>query len=172
VNMTHDVAQSQARKKAGKVIDLRWLVWIIAFVSMISLITASAKLGAEMARQRLPEKNGTTDSATRPEIVTLGLGDSPIFLADSPETVRRFFSEHPTATSRSGADLNGWDIRRLQSKVQIAILGTEAEAVEVRISSGAIAGTAYWVHHSQLPDTGVFDPIISPIPGAASQLKK
>ena len=45
------------------------------------------------------------------------------------------------------------------------ILGTEAEAVEVRIASGAIAGTVYWIHHSQLPDTEDFDPIISPIPG-------
>ena len=44
------------------------------------------------------------------------------------------------------------------------ILGTEAEAVEVRVASGAIAGTVYWVHHSQLPDTEDFDPIISPIP--------
>ena len=172
MTMTRDTLPSQPRKKASKIIDLRWLVWIIAFVSMISLITASAKLGAEMARQRLPEKAGTADSITRPELVTLGLANSPIFLADSPETVRRFFSDHPTASSRSSAELNGWDIRKLQSNVQIAILGTEAEAVEVRISSGAIAGTTYWVHHSQLPDTEVFDPIISPIPGAASQLEK
>ena len=166
-----DELPSQPHKRGSKTVNLKWLVFVIAFVSMISLITASAKLGAEMARQRLPEKAGTVESTTLSEFVTLGLANSPIFLADSPETVRRFFSEHPTITSRSSANLNGWDIRRLQSNVEIAILETEAEAVKVRISSGAIAGTIYWIHHSQLPDTEVFDPIISPIPKEDSRLE-
>jgi hypothetical protein len=167
-----NVLPSRPHKRDSKTVDLKWLVFLIASVSMISLITASAKFGSEMARQRLPEKSRTAEPQFRSEFVTLGSSDSPIFLANSPETVRRFFSEHPTTTARSGANLNGWDIRRLQSNVEIAILGTEAEAVEVRISSGAIAGTVYWVHHSQLPDTEVFDPIISPIPKEISQPEK
>ena len=118
----------------------------------------------EMARNRLPEKP-ETPSGEETTIVTLGASDAPIFLADTPETLRRFFSDHPTGNSRASADLTGLGIRRLQSSVDIVILGTEAEAVEVRIASGAIAGTVYWIHHSQLPDTEDFDPIISPIPG-------
>ncbi|MDP4585541.1 MAG: hypothetical protein NWT04_16630 [Verrucomicrobiales bacterium] len=44
-------------------------------------------------------------------------------------------------------------------------LRAEADAVEVKISSGAIAGVVYWIHNTQLPDPSSFDPIISPLPG-------
>lgn len=159
-----DRLHTQRRKKTNKGVNLRWLAYLAAACVIIVLIISSGRLGMEMARNRLPEKP-ETPSGEETTIVTLGASDAPIFLADTPETLRRFFSDHPTGNSRSSADLTGLGIRRLQSSVDIVILGTEAEAVEVRVASGAIAGTVYWIHHSQLPDTEDFDPIISPIPG-------
>ena len=159
-----DRIHTQRRRKTNKGVNLRWLAYLAAACVIVVLIISSGRLGMEMARNRLPEKP-ETPSGEETTIVTLGASDAPIFLADTPETLRRFFSDHPTGNSRSSADLTGLGIRRLQSSVDIVILGTEAEAVEVRIASGAIAGTVYWIHHSQLPDTEDFDPIISPIPG-------
>ncbi len=159
-----DRLHTQRRKKTNRGVNLRWLAYLAAACVIVVLIISSGRLGMEMARNRLPEKP-ETPSGEETTIVTLGASDAPIFLADTPETLRRFFSDHPTGNSRSSADLTGLGIRRLQSSVDIVILGTEAEAVEVRIASGAIAGTVYWIHHSQLPDTEDFDPIISPIPG-------
>ncbi len=159
-----DRLHTQRRKKTNKGVNLRWLAYLAAACVIVVLIISSGRLGMEMARNRLPEKP-ETPSGEETTIVTLGASDAPIFLADTPETLRRFFSDHPTGNSRSSADLTGLGIRRLQSSVDIVILGTEAEAVEVRVASGAIAGTVYWIHHSQLPDTEDFDPIISPIPG-------
>ena len=40
----------------------------------------------------------------------------------------------------------------------------EADAVQVEVFSGAIAGAVYWIHYTQLPDPSSFDPIISPLP--------
>ena len=159
-----DRIHTQRRRKTNRGVNLRWLAYLAAACVIVVLIISSGRLGMEMARNRLPEKP-ETPSGEETTIVTLGASDAPIFLADTPETLRRFFSDHPTGNSRSSADLTGLGIRRLQSSVDIVILGTEAEAVEVRIASGAIAGTVYWIHHSQLPDTEDFDPIISPIPG-------
>ena len=159
-----DRLHTQRRKKTNRGVNLRWLAYLAAACVIVVLIISSGRLGMEMARNRLPEKP-ETPSGEETTIVTLGASDAPIFLADTPETLRRFFSDHPTGNSRSSADLTGLGIRRLQSSVDIVILGTEAEAVEVRVASGAIAGTLYWIHHSQLPDTEDFDPIISPIPG-------
>lgn len=155
---------TQRRKKSSKGVDLRWLAYLAAAGIAVFLIISSGRLGMEMAWNRLPEKP-KAPSGEETTIVMPGSGNAPIFLADTPETLRRFFSDHPTENSRSSADLTGLGIRRLQSNVDIVILGTEAEAVEVRVASDAIAGTVYWVHHSQLPDIEDFDPIISPIPG-------
>ena len=155
---------TQRREKSSKGVDLRWLAYLTAAGIAVFLIISSGRLGMEMARSRLPEKP-EAPSGEETTIVMQGSGNAPIFLADTPETLRRFFSDHPTGNSRYSADLTGLGIRRLQSNVEIVILGTEAEAVEVRVASGAIAGTVYWVHHNQLPDTEDFDPIISPIPG-------
>ena len=123
---------TQRREKSSKGVDLRWLAYLTAAGIAVFLIISSGRLGMEMARNRLPEKP-EAPSGEETTIVMQGSGNAPIFLADTPETLRRFFSDHPTGNSRYSADLTGLGIRRLQSNVEIVILGTEAEAVEVRV---------------------------------------
>ena len=60
-------------------------------------------------------------------------------------------------------------IRRLQDSLELTPLRTEADAVEVKVASGAISGAVYWIHHTQLPQQATLDPIISPVPGAILQ---
>jgi hypothetical protein len=66
------------------------------------------------------------------------------------------------------ANLTGLGIRRLQDSIDLTLLRNEADAIEVKVASGAIAGSVYWIHHSQLPAPAGFDPIISPVPGAVT----
>ena len=90
-----DRIHTQRRRKTNKGVNLRWLAYLAATCVIVVLIISSGRLGMEMARNRLPEKP-ETPSGEETTIVTLGASDAPIFLADTPETLRRFFSDHPT----------------------------------------------------------------------------
>ncbi len=128
----------------------------------------SGRLGVEMARNRLPG-GGKEAAFPANEALTVGKSGDPLYLANSPEALRRFFAAHPTPEERVAADLSGLGIRRLQDAMELTTLRAEADAVEVSVNSGAIAGAVYWIHHSQLPPPSSFDPIISPLPETASQ---
>lgn len=135
---------------------------ILVAVAFVGAVYFSGRLGVEMARDRLP---GSESSSIPAEAdLTLGNSGDPIYLAESPEILRRFFSDHPTPEQRASADLSQLGIRRLGGSVSMTTIRAEADAVEVRITSGAIAGTVYWIHHSQMPDPSAFDTILSPVP--------
>lgn len=117
-----------------------------------------------MARNRLPDKDKSNLTFDSNSSLTVGRSGDPIYLAQSPDSLRAFFARHPTPEDRASADLSGLGIRRLQDSVEMSTLRAEADAVEVKVSSGAIAGAVYWIHYTQLPDPSAFDPIISPLP--------
>ena len=80
---------TQRREKSSKGVDLRWLAYLTAAGIAVFLIISSGRLGMEMARSRLPEKP-EAPSGEETTIVMQGSGNAPIFLADTPETLRRF----------------------------------------------------------------------------------
>ncbi len=139
---------------------------ILGLILFLGAVYLSSRLGVEMARNRLPEKESDQPELATSETLRVGSSRDPLYLAQSPDILRRFFAAHPTAEDRSSADLSGLGIRRLQDSMDLTTLRAEADAVEVKVASGAIAGAIYWIHHSQLPKPATFDPIISPVPGA------
>jgi len=161
LNETRTVKQSHARATYFR--RLGTLGRIGGFAVFFCAIYLSGRLGVEMARNRLPD-NGKADAGLENNSpLTVGRSGDPIYLAQSPESLRSFFTSHPTAEERASANLSGLRIRRLQDSVEMTTL--RAEAVEVKVSSGAIAGAVYWIHYTQLPDPSAFDPIITPLPG-------
>ena len=126
----------------------------------------SATLGIEAARERRESPEAIPPQAEGP--VTLGETGDPIYLADSTDSLRTFFTEYPTAESRAAANLQNTGIRRLGGRLDLTTVRAEADAVQVQVSSGPMAGAVYWIHHSQIPGPSAFDPIISPIPDAGN----
>lgn len=153
----------KARRKALQ--RLRVLGTIGGLFLAGGAVFLSGRLGVEMARNRLPENQKRDTNVPTSEVLRVGGGGDLVYLAQTPESLRRFFAAHPTPEDRSGANLSGLGIRRLQDVIELSPLRTEADAIEVKIASGAIAGSIYWIHHSQLPAPAGFDPIISPVPG-------
>lgn len=142
---------------------LRTIIRATVLLIFIGAVYLSGRLGVEMARNRLPgSENSAAGGAS--EAITLGDSGDPLYLARSPEELRRFFAAHPSPEDRAAANLSGSGIRRLQDSMQLTTLRAEADAVEVEVNSGAIAGAVYWIHHSQLPSASTFDPIIPPVP--------
>lgn len=145
--------------------SLRPLAALAGFSLFGLAVYFSGRLGVEMARQRTAgdEVDAELRSANS---VRLGTDSDPVYLAQSPDTLRRFFSAHPSAFERARADLTGLRIRRLQDSMEVVALRVDADAVEVQITSGALTGATYWVHYSQLPATLESDPIVAPMPAA------
>jgi hypothetical protein len=139
---------------------------IAGLALFLGAVYLSGRLGVEMARNRLPEKESEQPELPESETLRVGRSGDPLYLAQTPDALRRFFAAHPTPEDRASANLSGLGIRRLQDSMELTTLRTEADAVEVKVASGAIAGAMYWIHHSQLPQQAALDPIISPVPGA------
>jgi hypothetical protein len=139
---------------------------IAGLALFLGAVYLSSRLGVEMARNRLPEKESEQPELPESETFRVGRSGDPLYLAQTPDALRRFFAAQPTPEDRSSANLSGLGIRRLQDSLEITTLRTEADAVEVKVASGAISGAVYWIHHSQLPRQAALDPIISPVPGA------
>jgi len=162
LNESRPIQESSAR--AAYFRRLRGLARIGGFAGFFFAVYLSSRLGVEMARNRLPDKGKADPNFEDTSPLTVGQSGDPIYLAQSPDTLRSFFTSHPTPGERASANLSGLGIRRLQDSVEMTTLRAEADAVEVKVSSGAIAGAVYWIHYTQLPDPSAFDPIISPLP--------
>lgn len=154
-----------ARRRAIQRMDA--LVRIGGLAAFCCAVYFSGRLGVEMARNRLPKTAASPAAAPGGQAsgVEVGENDSPLYLAQSPEILRRFFAAYPTPEERAAADLTGLGIRRLKDAIELTTLRADADAVEVKVNSGAIAGAVYWIHHSQISAPSTFDPIVSPVPG-------
>lgn len=141
---------------------LRPLAALAGFSFFGIAVYVSGRLGVEMARQRTAGEQ--VDGLRPANSVRLGTDADPVYLAQSPDTLRRFFSAHPSAFERARADLSGLRIRRLQDSMEVVALRVDADAVEVQITSGALEGATYWVHYSQVPAEAGSDPIVAPMP--------
>ncbi|MEQ1843559.1 MAG: hypothetical protein ABL994_24395 [Verrucomicrobiales bacterium] len=133
-------------------------------IAFVAAVYVSGRLGVEMARNRIPESKAPVTAIDTSTTISVGNTRDPVYLARTPESLRSFFAANPTTEGRSRADLSGLGIRRLQDAMEVKVLRSEADAIEVVASSGAIAGAIYWIHYSQLPNPSDFDPIISPLP--------
>jgi len=141
----------------------RALLRISVAVLFVGTIYTSGRFGVYMAKRKIlgPEPSANVSNLGT---VTLGSAGNPVYLGESSEILRDFFLEFTTPGERASADLAERGIRRLNSAVEMTAITENANAVKVKIVSGPISGTVYWVHHSQMPSSPALDPIISPIP--------
>ncbi len=147
-----------ARRQAGT----KALVRISIAILFVGAIYASGWFGVYVAKEKIVGNTPATAADTAK--VSLGSAGNPVYLGQSPEILRQFFLEFNTPGERASADLSSLGIRRLNSRVEMTAMSEVADAIKVKVSSGPIAGTVYWIHHSQMPSTPSLDPIISPIP--------
>ncbi len=160
-------ASTQSRFKSRR----RWrgtviVVRLLASLLFVLGIYGSIRLGITMASNRVPdlaERSGTEPIAESTPLTLGGSGD-PIYLADNPDSLRTFFNNYPTPGERASADLRATTLRRVTGEMDMTTLRVEADAIQVRVTSGPIAGAEYWIHHSQTTDSPEQDPIISPLP--------
>jgi len=143
---------------------LRGALRVLSAAAFVTVLVLSGKLGIDTAKKRTQAEPAAVSPVAEETRVTLGEPANPLYFSDSAAALREFFTLYGSAGERASASLANLPIRRITSPVELAILRTEADAVEVRVVSGAIAGAVYWIHHSQIPDPQALDPIIEPLP--------
>ncbi|MDF1824030.1 MAG: hypothetical protein P1U68_05285 [Verrucomicrobiales bacterium] len=153
------------RSTPGVHASFRHLTRILFAIAFVLCIYLSGLLGVQMAKNRIPGAT-TAEKAqnTAASMLTLGNTGEPVYFATSPESLRHFFNTYASPGERASADLSSLDIRRINGLIEVTTRKAEADAVEVTVNSGAIAGAVYWVHHTQIPDRTMIDPIIPPVP--------
>ncbi len=125
----------------------------------------AGKLAIKMASKGLPEGELTIETPARQKSLSLhGTRDEPLFMGSDREALRAFFTNNPTVEARIKASLESTGIRKIPESLEVQTMRSEADAIQVRVTAGAVAGAVYWVHHSQMKEDPAFDPIISPIP--------
>lgn len=143
---------------------LRGLGWLALAALFVAACCGAAVTGIRLAHRGQPA--AATPEGTIPSGVHLTLGQDghPLYLAETTEALRRFHLEFPDEQSRLLADLNGMGVRRLRGEVEATTLRSVSDAVQLRIASGAIAGSIYWIRRKQLPALEELNPIITPLP--------
>lgn len=118
-----------------------------------------------MVSKDLDKGDLTIEEPAQQRTVSLrGSRNEPLFMGSDKEAVRAFFANNPTLELRIKASLQNTGIRKIEDLLEVQTMRTEADAIQMRVTSGAVAGAVYWVHHSQMKEEPVFDSIISPIP--------
>lgn len=143
---------------------LRGVVRILGAAAFAGVLLLSGWLGVETAKRRSAPAEDPVPGQRGEARMVLGSAENPLYLSDTPGALREFFSLHQSHGDRASASLAGLPIRRISSPVELAVLRADADAVEIRLLSGPIAGAVYWLHHSQVPEREVLAPIIDPLP--------
>ena len=152
-----------ARKPTGA--GVKAFIRIVMSTIFVISCYGAGKLAIKMASKGLPESELTIATPTQQRSLLLrGSRDEPLFMGSDREALRAFFANNPTLEARINTSLENTGIRRIPESLEVQTMRAEADAIQVRVTSGAVAGAVYWLHHSQMKEDPAFDPIISPIP--------
>ena len=138
----------------------------IALIGMLFAVGCfyAAKFGTQLAKMDVPGQGETLAPLPAGTEATLGKDGKAIYVADTTERLRQFYLAHPDESSRTETDLANTGVRRLYGRVEVRTLRSLTDAVQVRVTSGSIAGAIYWIHRDQLPGDSAANTILSPIP--------
>lgn len=152
------------RQSVGRIFSYLFLALIFA-----AAVWYAGKTGVALAKKKISASS--LDVSRFPDGQTLRLGgrNSPVYLADSPESLREFYLNFPDAEARSKAsEFTAYGMRRVFSQLEMTIQRYDVDAVQVMITSGSISGAIYWIDIGllqQIPGgEREKDEIIEPIP--------
>lgn len=127
------------------------VVGAVIAAAFLSALVGAAWLGVTAARRTLPEGLTPPAGPAVGEIVSLDASEEPLYLAASVQPLRDFFFSHQDADSRRDGDAEARDLRRVFEGLEVRIVDRDADALQVEVVAGPLAGLQAWVHQNQLP---------------------
>lgn len=131
---------------------LNFAFWMFVPVTFVVILFFTAKCGIQMAEGDLPEAARKTAGYPVGAVVIAGRDGNPVYLADTVQDLRNFYYKHSTPERRREADSETMNVRRVFGRVELATIKSDADGIRVKVNSGPLADTMYWIHVSQLPD--------------------
>lgn len=147
------------------------LLRLLAGLLVTAAIGGAAWLGVAAAKRTLPEGSNPESSspaATSGERRILATGEEPIYLAGDIQSLRDFYFAHPNAASRRDADVEARGIRRVPEEIDVELLETDGDAVEIKVLAEPFAGTRGWIHLQQW-NAGTSPALENPSPSPATE---
>ncbi len=141
----------KARRKALQ--RLRVLAWIGGLLVAIGGNSCPVRLGVEMARNRFAGKSITSPNVPKPKSSASRARGSRLPRPD-PRVAPPLFCRAPHGRKTAPSLTERTRIRRLQDSIDLTPLRTEADAIEVKVASGAISGPFTWIHHKPVARPG------------------
>lgn len=164
-------AEAKLRLRAKKRRNILGRIFGYLFLAFgfSSTIFFAGKTGVALALKKI-EMSGLSNSRfPNGMTLTLGAGNNPLYLADSPDSLREFYLNFSDEESRANAsEFAAYGMRRVFNQLEMIVQRYDADAVQVKITSGSISGAIYWIHISVLQEIPSQnqreDEVISPIP--------
>ncbi len=163
--------EKKLRLRAKKRRDILRRIFGYVFLAFAfsAAIFFAGKGGVALALKNIETKGLNAPRFPDGMTLTLGGRNTPLYLADSPESLREFYLNFSDEESRSiASEIATHGMRRVFSQLEMTVQRYDADAVQVKITSGSISGAIYWIHISllqEIPSQGKGeDEIISPIP--------
>lgn len=130
------------------------LIGVVVFAVFVSALFGAAWMGIGAAKRSLPDSVLSPMGPQVGDVVTLDSSSEPLYLAPSVQELRDFFFAFQTAESRREGDAEARQLRRVFESLEVRILNRDADAIEVEVLSGPLAGVSAWVHQGQFPPPG------------------
>lgn len=130
------------------------LIGVVVFAGFVSALFGAAWMGIRAAERSLPDNVLTPVFPQVGDVVTLDSSSEPLYLAPGVQELRDFFFAFQTAESRREGDAEARQLRRVFESLEVRILNRDADAIEVEVLSGPLAGVTAWVHQDQFPPPG------------------
>lgn len=127
------------------------LVGLAIFAGFGAALFGAAWLGIAAARQSLPDSVLAPAGPAVGDLVNLDASGEPLYLAPGVQELRDFYFAFQSPAERREGDAEARDLRRVFESLEIRVLGRDADAIEIEVLSGPLAGVHAWVHESQFP---------------------
>lgn len=131
----------------------QWWLSIVGGLVYLAALGLAAHWGVTEALRTLPESAGGPVSVPIGIVLTIDGNGEPIHLAGQVQDLRDYYFAHRTAEARREGDAEARGLRRVFEPIEVRTLGRDADAVEVEVVAGPLAGVKSWVHVSQVAPT-------------------
>ena len=124
---------------------------LVIAVVFVGALFGAAWLGIAAAKRSLPDGVLNAGGPTMGQVLTLDTTREPLYLAPSVQGLRDFFFAFQSPEARRDGDAEARDLRRVFESLEVKILSQDADAYEIEVLDGPLAGVKAWVHRSQMP---------------------
>lgn len=129
----------------------RFLLAALGAAAFLAALVGAARWGVIAALATLPESAGARPGIAVGVTATVDGNGEPIHLAARVQDLRDYYFAHRSPEARREGDAEARGLRRIFEPLEVRTVARDADAVEIEVIAGPLAGVRAWMHASQFP---------------------